>query len=55
MGYSMSVHLKKDAPADVLESILKDSKFLEKNDSIYISRVAEEHGYSVHYDNGLYR
>lgn len=50
----MSVHLKKDAPADVLESILKDSKFLEKNDSIYISRVAEEHGYSVHYDNGLY-
>ena len=50
----MSLHLKKDAPADVLESILKDSKFLEKNDSIYISRVSKEHGYSVHYDNGLY-
>jgi hypothetical protein len=54
MGYSMSVHLKKDAPADVLESILKDSKFLANNESIYISQVAKEHGYAVHYDYGLY-
>lgn len=54
MGYSMSVHLKKDAPADVLESILKDSKFLANNESIYISQVAKEHGYAVNYDYGLY-
>lgn len=50
----MSVHLKKDAPADLLESMLKDSKFLSQNGSIYISQVAREHGYSVHYDKGLY-
>lgn len=54
MGYSMSLHLKKDAPADVLEEILKDSKFLANNGSIYISQVSKEHGYAVDYDNGLY-
>jgi hypothetical protein len=54
MGYSMSLHLKKDAPADVLEAILKDSKFLANNGSIYISQVAKEHGYAVDYDSGLY-
>jgi hypothetical protein len=54
MGYSMSLHLKKDAPADELEAILKDSKFLSNNESIYVSQVPAEHGYAIHYDKGLY-
>lgn len=54
MGYSMSVHLKKDAPADKLEAILKNSKFIENNGSIYISQNPKEHSYAVHYDKGLY-
>jgi 6-pyruvoyl-tetrahydropterin synthase len=54
MGYSMSLHLKKDAPADLIESMLKESVFLANNGSIYISQIAKEHGYSVPYDKGLY-
>lgn len=54
MGYSMSVHLKQDAPSDVLEDILRNSKFLANNESVYVSQIAKEHGYSVHYDKGLY-
>lgn len=50
----MSLHLKKEAPADLIESMLKDSAFLSNNGSIYISQVAKEHGYSVPYDKGLY-
>jgi len=54
MGYSMSLHLKKEAPADLIESLLKDSKFLSNNGSIYVSQIATEHGYAVPYEKGLY-
>lgn len=54
MGYSMSLSLQKDAPADLIETLLKDSKFLSNNGSIYISQVATEHGYAVPYDKGIY-
>lgn len=50
----MSLPLKKDAPADLIETLLKDSKFLANNGSIYISQVANEHGYAVPYDKGVY-
>lgn len=50
----MSLHLKKEAPADLIESLLKDSKFLSNNGSIYVSQIATEHGYAVPYEKGLY-
>lgn len=54
MGYSMSVHLKENAPSDYLENILKNSKFLKNNASITISQDSRNHGYAVPYDKGLY-
>lgn len=54
MGYSISISLKPDAPMECLESILRSSKYLNKNHSIRVSQISSQHANAVHYRKGLY-
>lgn len=46
MGYTLSLHLKEDAPIDEIVKFLENSPTVKENTSIRVTTNPDEHGYS---------
>lgn len=52
MGYTLSFHLKEDAPIDEIISFLENSPTVKENPSIRVTSNPDEHGYARKSPNG---
>lgn len=52
MGYTLSLHLKEDAPIDEIISFLENSPTVKENPSIRVTSNPDEHGYARKSPNG---
>jgi hypothetical protein len=52
MGYTLSLHLKEEAPIDEIISFLENSPTVKENPSIRVTSNPDEHGYARKSPNG---